>query len=117
VRRAVCAADRLQPGQLLEVRVDRLSLVVVRGHDGGYRVLRNVCAHQGAPLAAGRLEPLIVADAPGCYRIEAGKDVLRCPWHAYEYDIDTGRSPSDPDRVRVKSYPASVEDGEVTIEL
>jgi nitrite reductase (NADH) small subunit len=101
----------------MEVRLGRLSVVVVRGRDGGYRALRNVCAHQGAPLSAGRLEPMIVADSPGCYRIEEGKDVLRCPWHAYEYDIDTGRSPSDPARVRVKSYPVTVEDGEVMVDL
>lgn len=60
---------------------------------------------------------MIVSDEPGCYRIEAGRDVLRCPWHAYEYDLDTGRSPSDPERVRVKSYAISVESGEVLVEL
>lgn len=117
MKRAVCSADALEPGQLLEVSVDRLKLVLVRGHDGRYRALRNICAHQGAPLSAGMVEPMIVADGPGRYRVQDGKDVLRCPWHAYEYDIDTGRSPSDPDRVRVKSYPVHVEAGEVLVEL
>jgi nitrite reductase (NADH) small subunit len=117
VKRAVCKADQLKRGQLLEVRLDRLNLVVARGRDGNYHVLRNTCAHQGAPLSAGMLEPMVVSDKPGCYAISEGKDVLRCPWHAYEYDIDTGRSPSDPDRMRVKSYPVSVENGEVKVEI
>jgi 3-phenylpropionate/trans-cinnamate dioxygenase ferredoxin subunit len=42
--------------------------------------------------------------------------VLRCPWHGYEFDVDTGVCPADPKNVRVKSYPVVIEDGKVTIE-
>ena len=30
--------------------------------------------------------------------------MLRCPWHQYEYDLETGRCLADPERLRVRTY-------------
>jgi hypothetical protein len=46
-----------------------------------YRVVRAVCAHQGAPLELGSLEPLLDAADVGLYREVSGKDIVRCPRH------------------------------------
>jgi hypothetical protein len=35
----------------------------------------------------------------------------RCPWHGWEFDIHTGQSWCDPSKLRVKTYPVSVEPG------
>jgi 3-phenylpropionate/trans-cinnamate dioxygenase ferredoxin subunit len=35
--------------------------------------------------------------------------VLRCPWHAWEFDITTGKSLFAPEACRVKSYEVAVE--------
>jgi nitrite reductase/ring-hydroxylating ferredoxin subunit len=35
--------------------------------------------------------------------------VLRCPWHGWEFDIETGRSVFNPHRVRARSFEATVE--------
>ena len=32
-----------------------------------------------------------------------------CPWHGYEFDLDTGRHPGDP-RVRLRPIPVRVAD-------
>ena len=37
---------------------------------------------------------------------------MRCPWHAWEFDLRTGRSWFDPERTRVKAYPVEVEHAE-----
>ena len=42
---------------------------------------------------------------------------LSCPWHGWEYDVRTGRSLCEPEKVRVRTYPARVEDGRVLVEL
>jgi 3-phenylpropionate/trans-cinnamate dioxygenase ferredoxin subunit len=42
---------------------------------------------------------------------------MRCPWHGWEFDIASGRSLFDPDGVRVRNYPVTVEDGTVIVEL
>ncbi|MBV9545926.1 MAG: Rieske 2Fe-2S domain-containing protein, partial [Chloroflexi bacterium] len=38
-------------------------------------------------------------------------EVVRCPWHGWEYDIRTGQSWFDPRRVLVRRYDVSVEPG------
>ena len=41
--------------------------------------------------------------------------VIRCPWHGWEFDLETGRSLLEPDRVGLKTYPVTVEDGDVVL--
>src|ERR1700722_6318181 len=38
--------------------------------------------------------------------------LLRCPGHGWEFDMRTGQSWFDPNRVKVRSYPVAVERGE-----
>ena len=38
----------------------------------------------------------------------AGGSVLACPWHGWEFDLETGRCPDDP-RMRVATYPVRVD--------
>ena len=40
-------------------------------------------------------------------------EVLRCPWHSWEYDIRTGQSWFNPTQVRVRSFEVAVEPGTV----
>jgi nitrite reductase/ring-hydroxylating ferredoxin subunit len=88
----------------------------VRGLDGSLHALRDRCAHAGARLSNGRLLRQVVGDDVDRYRL-VDKVVLRCPWHGYEYDLDTGRCLADPTRVRVRTYEVLVEDGTIHIEL
>ena len=48
---------------------------------------------------------------PGEYAYNEAKDILRCPWHGWEFDIKTGQSVFNPHRMRVKSYDVKVEFG------
>ena len=77
--------------------------------------LADYCPHQQSPLAPGRLEFMMTdaGDAGGYHLSE--KQVLRCPWHGYEFDLESGCSPADPRRMRVKTYPVTVEDGRVVV--
>lgn len=51
------------------------------------------------------------ASGPGEYRMTRAGEMLRCPWHGWEFDIRTGQSWCDPSKFRVKTYPVSVEPG------
>lgn len=46
---------------------------------------------------------------PGEYVWSREGEILRCPWHGWEFDITTGRSIFNPHRVRVKAYDVTVE--------
>jgi nitrite reductase/ring-hydroxylating ferredoxin subunit len=76
---------------------------------GRFFALRNRCAHQGGPLCQGRVFACLDSERPGEYRYEEGRYLLECPWHGWEYDMETGQSWFDPRRTRVRRYPVSVE--------
>ena len=38
-------------------------------------------------------------------------EIIRCPWHGWEFDLRTGQSWFDPRAVRVRRYDVSVEPG------
>ena len=46
-----------------------------------------------------------------------GKDdrVIRCPWHGWEFDLETGRSLLEPKRVGLKTYRVTQEGDEVVL--
>ena len=75
---------------------------------GRFYALRNRCPHQGGPLCLGVVSGFVEADTPGTYRLSRQGEILRCPWHNWEFDIVTGRSWFDPARVRVRSYEVAV---------
>jgi 3-phenylpropionate/trans-cinnamate dioxygenase ferredoxin subunit len=49
------------------------------------------------------------SSGPGDYGWARAGEILRCPWHAWEFDIKTGKAVVDPQKVRVKTYEVSVE--------
>lgn len=81
---------------------------------GSYYALRNICPHRGAPLCRGRLRPLVVS--PGVYQLEHTREaeILKCPWHQWEFDLKTGRALCD-ERLRVKTYEVVREGDEVLL--
>jgi nitrite reductase (NADH) small subunit len=97
------------------VEVGGTPVLVVRDTDGEFYALRNACAHQGAPLSAGDVVPLVTATDVGKYE-DDGRMVIMCPRHGYEFDIKTGECPAEPERLRQRVYPVSVEDGRVVLE-
>jgi len=104
--------------KLGEIAPNSSKVVRVKGREialfnvnGEYFALLNRCPHEGAPLSYGRLYTLVESDRPGCYRTSRKGEMLRCPWHGWEFDVRTGQSYCDPARIRVKAYEAKVESG------
>jgi nitrite reductase/ring-hydroxylating ferredoxin subunit len=113
----VCAADELPAWQMRTVYVnDRVPVVVAHAPEGTYRAVRGLCAHQGGMLGEGALSYLVSATEPGKYELSRRAEILRCPWHSYEFDLATGRCLTDP-RLRVKTYPVRVEDGNIVVDV
>lgn len=102
---------------LSRVQVGRYSIVVVRWGDCVY-ALRDTCAHQGAPLSHGTLGHRITAStADEPVEVDADSRILRCPWHGWQYDLCTGQSLTDPERVRVRTFNVQVSDGRVLVDV
>jgi nitrite reductase/ring-hydroxylating ferredoxin subunit len=105
----VARADEILPGQRKIVAVGGRSIGVFN-IAGEYFALRNRCPHQGGPLCAGVQFGSLRSDGPGDYQRGADAEVIRCPWHGWEFEIRTGRSWVDPERTRVRNYPAAVQE-------
>ena len=98
----------LPPGSRKIVEVNGRSIGVFN-IKGSYRALRNVCPHQGAPLCRGALSGMAEPSPPGEYRWVRDGEILRCPWHGWEFDIATGRSTFNPHKTRVRTYDVTIE--------
>ena len=79
--------------------------------------LRDTCPHQGGPLCRGSLSGLLTSTSPGTYSYERPGEVLRCPWHGWEFDIRTGRSLVDPDHLRIRTYEVSVDADQLVLDV
>ncbi len=107
-RHVVARTDEIPPGGRLIVEVAGRSIGVFNV-GGEFLAIRNRCPHQGAPLCEGRLWGALTATAPGAFEYSRGGEILACLWHGWEFDLRTGQSLCDPQRLRVRRYPAEVE--------
>ncbi len=109
-RFVVARAGEIPPGgrKLVSVRGRDVALFNVRGE---LFALLDRCPHQGGSLCRGKLVGLVESDEPGRYRYHRQGEIVRCPWHGWEFDLRTGKSQCDPQRTWVRSFPTSVEAG------
>jgi len=111
-RYVVASVDELPPGtrKIVDVAGRQIGVFNI---DGELFALLNRCPHQGGPLCEGRLAGQIEVAAPGeAFRYTRAGEILRCPWHSWEYDIRTGQSWFNPARVRVRAYEVDVAAGD-----
>jgi nitrite reductase/ring-hydroxylating ferredoxin subunit len=90
--------------------------IVVFNVNGEFFALANRCPHQGGSLVQGHLVGLIEASEPGCYRYSRRGEIIRCPWHGWEFDLRTGKSWCEPDRVRARQFAVSIAAGAKLVE-
>ncbi|MGG5818197.1 Rieske 2Fe-2S domain-containing protein [Falsiroseomonas sp. HW251] len=103
-RHVVATVDEVPPGGRKRVTVAGRDIALFRlGEE--YLAIQDRCPHEGASLCAGQLTGLVLSDRPGHYELTRQGEILRCPWHGWEFDIRTGRSWCDPERMRVRSFP------------
>jgi 3-phenylpropionate/trans-cinnamate dioxygenase ferredoxin subunit len=114
-RTQACAAAELAPGEKSLVRGGRRDLLLCRAGDGAFYAVGTICPHQGAPLVRGTLGGTAVADGVGRYGFGLDGEVLRCPWHGWEFDVKTGRSLFGEGTARIATYEVTVEDGVVFV--
>jgi nitrite reductase/ring-hydroxylating ferredoxin subunit len=106
----VSRLEDFPPGERKIVKAGSRSIGVFNV-DGEFFAIRNRCPHQGGPLCIGRLSSWAVATAPGKVTMDGPPRLVACPWHGWEYDLETGQSFMGPGETRVKAYDVSVVGG------
>jgi 3-phenylpropionate/trans-cinnamate dioxygenase ferredoxin subunit len=111
----VCAVGDLKPGQTKIIDVKGRSIGVFNVRDEFF-ALANLCPHAGGPLCRGQITGTSVADKPYEVFWRRTGEIVRCPWHSWEFEIATGKTLTDPTRA-VRTYKTIVNNGHVYIEM
>ena len=114
-RHVVARASEIPPGARKLVQLNGRG-VVVFNIKGEFFALSDQCPHKGASLSGGKLTGLVESDGPGDYTYTRAGEIVRCPWHGWEFDIRTGRSYCDPRRMRLMQFNVTVEPGAKVVE-
>lgn len=121
---AKAVAGEYMIGRLDDFEADKIVPVTVAGRRIG--VVRkgetvfafaDRCPHHGAPMCAGKLVGTMLPSNPDEYQFGLDGLVVRCPWHAYEFSLQTGESVGHTIASRLFVYPTEVRDGEVFCRL
>lgn len=110
VKYRVAKVGEIPPGGRKIVKVAGRSIGVFNV-DGEFFALRNQCPHAGGPLCEGVVSGFVRSSEPGDYEYVRRGEILRCPWHQWEFDIKSGQSWFDPVKTRVRRYETSIETG------
>ena len=116
----VGASNEIAERGRIVFEVDGVELGVFR-FKGRLFAYANYCQHAGGPVCQGVLVPRVVEvldeDKASCgARFSEDEMHVVCPWHGYEYNIETGAHPID-ERIRLRSYAVSEIDGRVVVEF
>jgi nitrite reductase/ring-hydroxylating ferredoxin subunit len=108
--------EELAEGKHIVVKVDNKEIGVFREDDRYYAIL-NVCPHAYAPIAAsGRVEPLLTAEGDGSYHLDKERKVLRCPWHHWEFELESGQAICHM-KQRLRTFAVEAENGFIKVKL
>jgi nitrite reductase/ring-hydroxylating ferredoxin subunit len=112
----VAELEQLPEGGNLVTRIEGREIILIRRRGEVY-ALRNICPHQSQSFEKGITRARIIADrTTRHYVADRGAPVLICPWHGWEFDLQTGQCVIDAE-YRTRSYRVSVDDGGIYLEM
>ena len=112
-RHVVGRVDEIPPGTARFVPVGKFGIGVFN-IDGEYRAVTNYCPHRGGPLCGGDRFPMVKASEPYVFEVSGKDQILKCPWHGWEFNLLTGVSEVGSKKFRLNTV--RVEDDIVILE-
>jgi nitrite reductase (NADH) small subunit len=109
-RHVICKSSELPPGERKIVEIEGRSIGIFN-IDNSYYAMKNVCPHYKAELCKGVVTGMpLPTNEPGEFIWGREGEIIRCPWHGWEFDLKTGKSIYDPHKMLVKTYEVKVEE-------
>jgi nitrite reductase (NADH) small subunit len=94
------------------VTVEGRMLSIIRTETDVF-ALGNRCPHQGGPMSSGFVTGTMLPSESDEYIYGLDGLVIQCPWHAYEFRMDTGQSVNNVVPGRIPVFQTDVRDGKV----
>jgi len=101
VKTRVASTADLPAESMLRVEVSGVPICLVHAEDGNFYALGDTCTHEEYSLSEGELWEMSV----------------ECPRHGSRFDVRTGKVTGLPAVIPAKTYPVSVEDGDIYVEV
>ena len=95
----VTRLSTLPPGSIIQVDIGQDAYAVCNS-GGEIHALDGICPHAGGPLGQGALH---------------GSTIV-CPWHAWEYDCQTGACDFNGE-IKLQKFPVTIVDDDVWIDV
>lgn len=116
----VANCDEVEEGQRILVELEGKPIGIFNV-DGEYKAYLSWCAHQSGPLCEGNISGTSSASFdPDTLQVTVEwikeREILNCPWHGWEYDLEDGSCLSR-EGVVLPSFPVTVEDDEIIVEV
>jgi 3-phenylpropionate/trans-cinnamate dioxygenase ferredoxin component len=100
-RYRVAAVDELAAESMKRVAAGDIPVCLAHAEDGNYYALNDICTHEEFSLSDGELW---------------GMDV-ECPQHGSRFNLQTGKVTGLPAVIAAKTYPVTVEEGDVYVDV
>lgn len=97
----VASVDEVPVETLKAVMADHTEICLAHAEDGNFYAIGDVCTHENFLLSGGELFDLQV----------------ECPQHGSRFDLRTGKVTGMPAVFPARTYPVSVENGEVFVDV
>lgn len=103
----VAKITEINPGERKIVTIKTIEIGLFNV-EGKFYAIHNYCPHMGAPICSGFINRTVNSNSPGNY-IYGEKLVIRCPWHRWEFDLESGECLIDTYK-RIKTFELSIQD-------
>ena len=111
----VCGINEVPSNALMPFAMGRGTVLLTRLPSGQIKAVGSRCPHQGANLEHGCVTGLACSDRPNELHMDKPGQILRCPWHGFEFDLATGESVADHGKLRLRRFDVEIIDDTVFI--
>lgn len=101
MRQFLCSTIAVPNNGALRIDLEDRPPVAVFNVEGTFHVTDDTCTHEDASLSMGEIED----------------GIIECPLHAGCFDLATGKAIEPPAEVPLRTYPVTIVDGEIYIEI
>lgn len=114
----IAASEDIREGEMTPCRIGRSTIIVTRLPCGSLRAISGRCPHMGAQLQYGCITGMAEGPEHGKIEMARANEVLRCPWHGFEFDLRTGDpavTAPEAQAMKLRLYATSERDGRVYV--
>lgn len=112
----VGTVDEIAECQPKIIEIEGISIGIIYTN-GNYHAIRNVCPHKQGPICKGDVRGTMLPTNPQEYMYGMEEQVIVCPWHGWEFDLETGEGLFSINDRKLKKYSIEINDDKIYVEI